>query len=39
MPPRFKFTKDEITKAALNITKESGASGLTARALAARLDC
>lgn len=37
MPPRFKFTKDEITKAALNITKERGVSGLTARALAARL--
>ena len=39
MPPRFKFTKHEITKAALNITKESGVSGLTARALAARLGC
>ncbi|MDE6904079.1 MAG: WHG domain-containing protein [Lachnospiraceae bacterium] len=39
MPPKFKFTKDEITKAALNITKESGASSLTARALAARLGC
>lgn len=39
MPPRFKFAKDEITKAAFNITKESGMSGLTARALAARLGC
>ena len=39
MPPKFKFTKDEITNAALNITKESGMSGLTARALAARLGC
>lgn len=39
MPPKFKFTKDEIINAALNITKESGVSGLTARALAARLGC
>lgn len=39
MPPKFKYTKDEITKTALNITKESGVSGLTARALAARLGC
>ncbi len=39
MPPRFKYTKNEITKAALNIAKESGVSGLTARALAARLGC
>lgn len=39
MPPRFKFTKDEVINAALDVTRESGASGLTARALAARLGC
>lgn len=39
MPPRFKFTKDEITNAALNVTRKEGLSGLTARALAAELGC
>lgn len=39
MPPKFKFTKNEITNAALNITRNSGMSGLTARALAAELGC
>ncbi len=39
MPPRFKFTKDEITAAALNVTRKEGISGLTARALAAELGC
>lgn len=39
MPPRFKFTKEEITKAALNVTRKEGVSGLTARALAAELGC
>lgn len=39
MPPKFKFTKDEITQAALDITRENGMSHLTARALAARLGC
>lgn len=39
MPPKFKFTKDEITKAALNVTRKNGISGLTARALAAELGC
>lgn len=39
MPPRFKFSKDEITNAALNIVREKGISGLTARALAAKLGC
>ena len=39
MPPKFKFTKDEITKAALDLTREKGISGLTARALAAKLGC
>ncbi len=39
MPPKFKFTKDEITTAALNVTRNNGISGLTARALAAELGC
>ena len=39
MPPRFKFTKEEIVQAALDITRENGMTALTARALAARLGC
>lgn len=39
MPPKFKFTKDEIINAALNIIRANGMSGLTARALAAELGC
>lgn len=39
MPPKFKFTKEEIVQAALDITRESGLSALTARALAAKLGC
>ena len=39
MPPKFKFTKEEITNAALALTRENGISCLTARALAAELGC
>ena len=39
MPPKFKFTRDEMINAALKITRRNGLSGLTARALAAELDC
>lgn len=39
MPPKFKFTRAEMLSAALDITRESGISGLTARSLAARLGC
>ena len=39
MPPRFKFTKEEIVQAALDITRENGMTALTARALAAKLGC
>lgn len=39
MPPKYKFTKEEITQAALKITKEQGKSGLTARSLASALGC
>ncbi|MBQ6848221.1 MAG: TetR/AcrR family transcriptional regulator [Clostridia bacterium] len=37
MPPSFKFTKDEITKVALNLIRESGINSLTARSLAQKL--
>ena len=34
MPPKFKFTREEITSAALDLTRKQGPDGLTARALA-----
>lgn len=37
MPPKVKFTKEEIISAAVDVTRENGISGLTARSLAARL--
>lgn len=37
MPPKFKFTKEEIIKAALDLTRESGISAVTARGLGAKL--
>lgn len=37
MPPKFKFTKEEIISAALDITRQNGISAVTARALAAKL--
>lgn len=37
MPPKFKFTRADITKAALDVTREKGISGLTARELATKL--
>ena len=39
MPPKVRFTREEIIRAALYITRESGPEALTARSLAARLDC
>ena len=39
MPPKVRFTREEIIRAALDITRESGPEALTARSLAARLDC
>lgn len=39
MPPRPKFTREEIIEAALNIVSESGIAALTARNLADRLGC
>lgn len=37
MPPNFKFTREEIVRAALDLVREGGLSALTARALAAKL--
>lgn len=37
MPPKGKFTREEVIQSALQITREEGISALTARALAARL--
>lgn len=37
MPPKNKFTREEIIAAAVEITRDSGPAGLTARSLAARL--
>lgn len=39
MPPKVRFTREEIIRAALDITRESGSEALTARSLAARLGC
>ncbi len=39
MSPKFKFTRNEITNAALNLTRKAGPDGLTARALAEELGC
>lgn len=37
MPPKFKFTKEQIITAALDVTRKNGITGLTARGLAAEL--
>lgn len=39
MPPKFRFTREEMIYAAVDIVRESGADALTARALAAKLGC
>lgn len=39
MPPKIKVTKDEIVSAAVDIVRESGASAINARTVAARLKC
>ena len=39
MPPKFKFTKAEMIKAALELVREGGMDALTARALAKKLGC
>lgn len=37
MPPKCKFTKEEVVQAALDMTRESGITSVTARALGERL--
>ena len=37
MPPKLKFSREQIIDTALDITRKNGMSGLTARALAAEL--
>jgi len=37
MPPKFKFTKEQIIQAAMNITRQEGISAVTARAVGAEL--
>ncbi len=37
MPPKCKFTREEIVKAALDLTREEGIDALTARALGTKL--
>lgn len=37
MPPKYKFTRDQIIDAALRITRKNGIEGLTARSLASEL--
>ncbi len=37
MPPKFKFTKEEIISSALQLVRENGIDALTARGLASRL--
>lgn len=38
MPPKQKFTKEEVVNAALEITRRDGINALTARRLGAELD-
>ena len=37
MPPKAKFTRDEVIQAGLNIVREHGMGALSARALGAKL--
>lgn len=37
MPPKCKFTREQVIDAAVNVVRKNGRSGLTARALAAEL--
>lgn len=37
MPPKFKFTKEQIISAALDVARKNGIAGLTARGLATEL--
>lgn len=37
MPPKYKFTREQIIDAAVEVTRKNGIGGLTARSLAAQL--
>lgn len=37
MPPKFKFTREEVISAALDLTRENGINAVTARGLATKL--
>lgn len=37
MPPKFKFTRDAVIEAALDLTRENGIAAVTARGLGAKL--
>lgn len=39
MPPKIRFGREDIVEAALELTREQGAEGVNARAVAARLGC
>lgn len=39
MPPKCRFSKEQMVTGAVNLVRKNGASGLTARALAAELGC
>ena len=39
MPPKVKYTKDELIWAALDLAREGGIRSVTARGLAERLGC
>lgn len=39
MPPKAKFTKEEIVSTAVSVVRKSGGSALTARSLGAELGC
>lgn len=39
MPPKCKFSREQMVSYAVNLVRKSGAAGLTARALAAELGC
>lgn len=39
MPPKIKVSKEDIMKAAFELTRESGIEAVTAKSLARRLDC
>ncbi len=39
MPPKAKFTREQITEAALQLVRDRGVGALTARGLAEKLEC